>query len=141
MNTSCSMPRSRAEGVRIVFGPMKIFSLRVIARRTSFSLTKGEISTAGFGGVSDFGGGADGVGGSTLELLEEAGGKFAAASGFGLPEEPNRRPAISAATAEGLGSSFAAGADLVAPLPRAIPWEAITCSTTKSAPAAKELPS
>jgi hypothetical protein len=39
-NTSCSRPRSRAEGVRIVLRPMKIFSLRVIARRTSFSLTK-----------------------------------------------------------------------------------------------------
>ena len=46
-NTSCSSPRSRAEGVRIVFGPMKIFSLRVIARRTSFSLTNGEIGTVG----------------------------------------------------------------------------------------------
>jgi len=68
------------------------FSLRVIARRTSFSLTKGEISTAGFGGASDFGGGVDGVDGSTFELLEEAGEKFATASGFGLPEEPNRRP-------------------------------------------------
>jgi hypothetical protein len=39
-NTSCSRPRSRAEGVRMVLRPMKIFSLRVIARRTSFSLTK-----------------------------------------------------------------------------------------------------
>ena len=46
-NTSCSSPRSRAEGVSIVFGPIKIFSLRVIARRTSFSLTNGEIGTAG----------------------------------------------------------------------------------------------
>jgi len=54
MNTSCSMPRSRAEGVRIVFGPMKIFSLRVIARRHVVFADEGEISTAGFGGRFGF---------------------------------------------------------------------------------------
>src|SRR4029077_4422600 len=33
---SCSPPRSRAEGVRIVFGPIYNFKLRVSAMRTSF---------------------------------------------------------------------------------------------------------
>ena len=60
-NTSCSRPRSRAEGVRIVLGPTKIFSLRVIARRTSFSLTNGEIVTAGAGGGAGFGVGTGGA--------------------------------------------------------------------------------
>src|SRR5713226_4227434 len=51
-NTSCSRPRSRADGVTIVFGPMKIFSLRVIAARTSFSLTNAEICTGGSAGAA-----------------------------------------------------------------------------------------
>src|ERR1700680_1831506 len=71
-NTSCSRPRSRAEGVRIVFGPMKIFSLRVIARRTSFSLTKGEISTAGFAGGSGFDRETVGTGASAFAVFDPA---------------------------------------------------------------------
>src|ERR1700682_3977894 len=103
------MPRSRADCVSIVFGPMKIFSLRVIARRTSFSLTKGEISTAGFAGGSSFDGGADGTAASAFAVFDPDAEGFASVFAFGLPAEPNRRLAISAATAEGLGDSFANG--------------------------------
>jgi len=45
----------------MVFGPMKIFWLRVIAWRTSFSLTNSEISTLRFAGFGD-GGAANGFG-------------------------------------------------------------------------------
>src|SRR3979490_2518055 len=99
------MPRSRAGGGRIVLGPMKIFSLRVMARRTSFSLTKGEISTTGFGGTSGVTGGAGRTGACTLAVLEAGEEESAAGFAFRLPGESNRRPAISAATAEGLGNS------------------------------------
>ncbi len=54
---------SRAEGVRIVFGPMKIFSPRVTARRTSPSVTNGETFAGGRGGfaAAPAGVGADAV--------------------------------------------------------------------------------
>src|ERR1700674_1890199 len=110
MKTACSRPRSRAEGVRIVLGLMKIFSLRVMARRTSFSLTKLEIWTAGFAGASVFVGFGDGAGGT------------AATASFAETVGPKKRPAISAATSAGLGNGFAAGAGFCigaeTPLPR-----------------------
>src|ERR1700691_3555643 len=51
-NTSWVDARSRAEGVTIVWVLIKIFSLRVMAMRTSFSLTKsGTLSAGGAGGA------------------------------------------------------------------------------------------
>src|SRR5882672_6424533 len=134
MNTSCSMPRSRADGVRIVFGPMKIFSLRVMARRTSFSLTNGEISTAGVTRGCDFKATLGGVDGSAADSLVAApersvGAELVAASSFVFVLTPNNRPATSLAIEDGLGNSFTADAALPdaalgspkLSLPRAIP--------------------
>ncbi len=47
----------------MVFGPMKIFCWRVMATRTSFSLTNGETFTSAFGaaGVSEAGLAEDGL--------------------------------------------------------------------------------
>ena len=49
---SCVPPSSRAEGVTMVFGPMKIFSRRDIAERTSLSLTNSETLTGGAAAAS-----------------------------------------------------------------------------------------
>ncbi len=56
-------------------------------------------------------------------------------SDFGLAGEEKKRPAISAAIAEGCGTSFAAGiagAGFGAPLPRTIPCPASTVSTMRA---------
>jgi hypothetical protein len=82
----------------MVLGPMKIFSLRVMARRTSFSLTNTEIWTAGFAGASVFVGFGDGA------------GALATAAAFAGIVGPKKRAAISAATSLGLGNGFAAWA-------------------------------
>lgn len=51
-STSSEPATSRADGVRIVFGPMSIFSPRVTARRTSPSLTNGDTEGAGAAGLT-----------------------------------------------------------------------------------------
>src|SRR5258708_39571408 len=99
----------------MVLRPMKIFSLRVIARRTSFSLTKTWISIAAFAGGSGFlpasGAGADWIGASAVFVLpEETAEEVSAVSTFGFADEPKKRSAISAAMDDGLVNSFAAGA-------------------------------
>src|SRR5580658_2494590 len=85
--TSCSRPRSRADGVRIVFGPMKIFLLCVIAWRTSFSLTNGEISTLGFTGFC-VGGAAGGFGALVSGAADLLASESAAAA---APDKPEPR--------------------------------------------------
>ena len=64
---SWARARSRAEGVTMVFGPMKIFSWRVMAERTSFSLTKAETWISGLGGAGVAAGGAVAAGASGVE--------------------------------------------------------------------------
>ena len=51
----------------MVLGPMKIFSWRVMAERTSFSLTKAETWISGLGGAGAAAGGAMAAGASGVE--------------------------------------------------------------------------
>src|SRR5579864_8259489 len=44
---SCAPPKSRADGVRIVFGPINIFSVRDRADFTSLSLTNSALWNSG----------------------------------------------------------------------------------------------
>src|ERR1700722_18438455 len=80
-NTSWVDARSRAEGVTIVWVLMKIFSLRVMAMRTSFSLTKSGTLRAGAGAgpAGRVAAGVTSIAGFPAPLLVDA-AAFAAAS-------------------------------------------------------------
>ena len=72
---SCSRPRSLAEGVRIVFGPMYSFRLRVSAMRMSFSLRNSATSMcggSGWAGAATAGGSATATGAGFGEGADEA---------------------------------------------------------------------
>jgi len=86
-----------------------------MARRTSFSLTKGGNLDGGLGGDSVFWR-RSGRGWAVPHSHVEEVGKFAATSGFGLPEEPNRRPQIQRLLRKGSAVSFAAGKNFRAPV-------------------------
>lgn len=97
----------------MVLRPMKIFSLRVIARRTSFSLTKTCISVAvlaaGPGLLLMAVAGLAGIGACAVsDVAEVAAVEVTAACAFEFEGEPKKRSAISAAMDDGLGDSFAA---------------------------------
>src|SRR5882672_4994561 len=101
------------------------------------------MSIAAFGEASPFfpasGAGTDGISAPKVFIVpEEAGDKVSALSVLGFVDGPKRRSAISAAMDDGGANSFATGAaagsgrDFGEPLPRAIPCEASTFSTTRA---------
>ena len=123
---------------------MKIFSLRVMARRTSFSLTNTCTSIADFAALSDFLGtpgttAGDGIGGSRFFFVPADGAEQRSASDlFAFVAAPKKRSAISAAMDAELAGCLAVdgaaagGVDVGTPLPRAIPCAASTVSTTRA---------
>ena len=140
MKMSCSRPRSLAEGVRIVFGPMYSFRLRVSAMRTSFSLRNSATSIGGGRGCAGAGaetwaGGATATG---VVFGATGGADVAKAPPFtdGVKDGPPEKPGAEASAVEAAGAeavAVAAGNDASADaLRRGIPRAVKTCSTMRA---------
>ena len=123
-NISCVSPSSRADGVTIVFGPMKIFSFRASAVRTSYSLTNSATLIFGASGFTS---------GVSSGLVVEIAGfvsylePAAVAAAYSERAGPTRSATICAATSAGLG--FAANRFSCAVPPREIPRATKTSRT------------
>ena len=104
IRTLLESPRSRAAGVTIVFGLMKIFCCLVMATRMSFSLTKSAILISGVGGLGNGDGIASGLNCGFVDCwvgFGEVCGFAGVVAAFG--DSPKCSATAAAATSAGVG--------------------------------------